>query len=265
MDTKQLRLQLIYESLMIILALISILLVFASMFSLISLTDQPYMSMEKIILAIFWIDYIVRLFISTNKKEFFKNNFFDLLAILPLNNSFIIFRLIRIIKLAQILQMYKVTKLIKVLEWILNANKNLNTFLRTNGFVFLLYCTILLILTSALLMSYAEGISFSDASWWAIVTCTTIGYGDVVPVTSLGRFVAIILMIFGVGFLGMLTSTITTFIANRAKERKKALEAEQGLNSEHISSDYIELVNIINDLNDNQQAKLLAFAKSLKK
>ncbi len=265
MDKKQLHLKLIYESVMIILALISVILVFASMFSIISLNVQPYISIERFILAVFWVDYITRLIKSENKREFFRNNFFDLLAILPLSNSFAIFRLIRIIKFAQVAQLYKVAKLVKVLEWILNANKNLNKFLITNGFIYLLYCTILLIITSALLMSYAEGISFSDATWWALVTCTTVGYGDVVPVTSLGRFVAVILMIFGVGFLGMLTSTITTFIASRAKERKNKLEAEMGLKKEHVSSDYIELVNIINDLNDNQQAKLLAFAKSLRK
>ncbi len=265
MDKKQMHLKLIYESVMILLALISVILFFASMFSLLDLSAQPYKNIELSILGVFWVDYLFRLFKSENKREFFRTNFFDLLAILPLSDSFTIFRLIRIIKFAQIAQLYKVAKLIKVFEWILNANKNLNNFLKTNGFVYLLYCTMLLIVTSALLMSYAEEISLSDALWWAIVTCTTVGYGDVTPVTSLGRFVAVALMIFGVGFLGMLTSTITTFVTGLAKERKRKLEAEQGLDNEHLTSDYIELVNIINDLNDSQQAKLLAFAKSLKK
>ncbi len=265
MNSKQLKLQLIYESLMFFLALLSIILVISSAFSLISITDQPYKTIEVLILGVFWLDYLARLFISKNKREFFRNNFFDLLAILPLSKSFTFFRLIRIIKLAQLLQPYKVARLVRVLEWILQANKNLNNFLKTNGFVYLLYSTILLIVSSALLLSYAEGISFSDSLWWALVTCTTIGYGDIVPVTSMGRFVAVVLMIFGIGFLGMLTSTITTFIANRAKERKKNLEAEMGINNEHISSEYLELVDIINDLDHRQQSKLLAFAKSLKK
>ncbi len=265
MDKNQLRLQLIYESIMISLALISVLLVFASMFSFIDLSKQPYKVIDTSILALFWVDYIFRLFKSQNKKEFFRTNFFDLLAILPLSNTFAVFRLIRIIKFAQIAQLYKVTRLVKVFELILNGNKNINNFLITNGFVYLLYCTMLLVVSSAFIMSYAEGIPFSDALWWAIVTCTTVGYGDVTPVTSLGRFVAVGLMIFGVGFLGMLTSTITTFVTGLAKERKRKLETEQGLYSEHITSDYIELVNIINDLNESQQTKLLAFAKSLRK
>ncbi len=262
MDKKQLRIKLIYESLMIFLALISVILVFASMLSIINIESQPYKSIEISILAVFWLDYIVRLVKSKNKKEFFRNNFFDLLAILPLSSSFSIFRLIRIIKFAQIAQLYKVTK---VFELIINGNKNLNNFLVTNGFVYLLYCTMVLIVFSALLMSYAEGIEFSDALWWAMVTCTTVGYGDIAPVTSLGRFVAVVLMIFGVGFLGMLTSTITTFVTKLAKERKKKLESENTLNNDHITSDYIELIEIINDLNESQQTKLLAFAKSLKK
>ncbi len=265
MNKNKLKLQLIYESIMIVLALISVILVFASMFSIISIYEQPYKAMETIILAVFWIDYILRLYLSENKREFFKNNFFDLLAILPLSKSFAIFRLIRIIKLAQVAQLYNVTRLFKVFELIIEANRNLNNFLRTNGFVYLLYCTMLLTVSSAVIMSYAENISFSDSLWWAIVTCTTVGYGDIAPVTSLGRFIAVVLMIFGVGFLGMLTSTITTFVANLAKERKRKLEATNKTEEELVSSDYFELIHIINDLNETQQTKLLAFAKSLKK
>jgi voltage-gated potassium channel len=53
--------------------------------------------------------------------------------------------------------------------------------------------------------------SIGDALWWAIVTTTTVGYGDVSPVTGEGRLIAVALMVVGIGFIGMFTATITSF------------------------------------------------------
>lgn len=58
--------------------------------------------------------------------------------------------------------------------------------------------------------------NYPDALWWAIVTATTVGYGDIVPVTPIGRILASIMMLFGIAFIGMITSTITNFF--RAKK-----------------------------------------------
>ncbi len=261
------KLQFSYEILMTLLALVSVVLVFGDMFSIINSETTLYRFSEIFLYGVFWLDYLVRLFLSNNKKEFFRDNFFDFLAILPLSKSFYIFRLIRILRLAKVAQLGKITKLVKVFGLIAKVNRNTNTFLRTNGFVYLLYCTIILIVSSAMLLAYAEKISFSDSLWWAIVTCTTVGYGDITPVTSLGRFVAIFLMIFGIGFLGILTSTITTFVSSAAKEKRLKLNSEttNTSNETKLNNDYIELLNIVNDLDEVQQSKLLAFAKSLKK
>ncbi len=264
MTKDNIKLQFAYEIFMTLLALISVVLVLGDMFSLINSDTKTYNVTEAILLSIFWLDYLVRMFISKNKREFFRENFFDFLAILPLSKSFSFFRLIRILRLAKLAQIGKITKLVKIFSVIAKLNKNLNSFLGTNGFVYLLYCTLLLIVSSAMLMSYAENISFSDSLWWAIVTCTTVGYGDITPVTSLGRFVAVFLMIFGIGFLGILTSTITTFLSNLAKEKRLKTNQEQSSET-NLNPEYVELLNLVNDLDEVQQSKLLAFAKSLKK
>ena len=51
--------------------------------------------------------------------------------------------------------------------------------------------------------------SLEDALWWCVATVTTVGYGDVVPVTSFGRYVAIVYMGFGISMITLLISTIT--------------------------------------------------------
>jgi voltage-gated potassium channel len=64
--------------------------------------------------------------------------------------------------------------------------------------------------------------SLGDAFWWAIVTTTTVGYGDVSPVTPEGRLIAVGLMVVGIGFIGVFTATITSFFFDQ--ERSTAVD-----------------------------------------
>jgi voltage-gated potassium channel len=54
--------------------------------------------------------------------------------------------------------------------------------------------------------------TFGDALWWAVVTVTTVGYGDVSPVTAEGRLIAVVLMVTGIGVIGVFTATVATFL-----------------------------------------------------
>ena len=54
-------------------------------------------------------------------------------------------------------------------------------------------------------------VTAEDGIWWSLVTATTVGYGDIAPKTSLGRLIAVLLMLTGIGTLGMITGSIATF------------------------------------------------------
>lgn len=61
--------------------------------------------------------------------------------------------------------------------------------------------------------------TFGNAMWWSIVTMTTVGYGDLSPVTIAGRFIAVIMMIGGIALIGVVTGTLASWIVSRvAKE-----------------------------------------------
>ncbi|MEZ4526392.1 MAG: ion channel [Desulfobacterales bacterium] len=80
---------------------------------------------------------------------------------------------------------------------------------------------------------YFEKKEFSDALWWSVVTLTTVGYGDIYPVTAGGRLVAAAVMILGIGFLGVLTAGIASiFIENRLMENR-------GMKAVHVSDHFV--------------------------
>ncbi len=64
--------------------------------------------------------------------------------------------------------------------------------------------------------------SYADSLWWAVVTVTTVGYGDRFPVTAGGRAVAVILMLVGIGLIGTLTATVASFFVQEHTDANKA-------------------------------------------
>jgi voltage-gated potassium channel len=63
--------------------------------------------------------------------------------------------------------------------------------------------------------------SYHDALWWAVVTVTTVGYGDRFPVTEGGRAVAVVLMLVGIGLIGVLTATVASFFVQEHTDANK--------------------------------------------
>lgn len=235
-----------YEISIIILAMASIVLVIMDISGNISLSSEPYKSLDFTILIIFWIDYISRIYKADNKKKFIKTYAFDLIAILPFYSFFTLFRTFRIFRIMHLAKAFRITRLIRGFAFFGSLNKKFHVFLHTNHFIYVLYASVILILTSSFLMSYLENKSFGDALWWSIVTCTTVGYGDVSPSTTAGRFIAVILMFFGIGLLGMLTGTITTYFTSLRKEPKKNAQ------------------NIFETLTPEQLEKVIDYARFLK-
>ena len=65
--------------------------------------------------------------------------------------------------------------------------------------------------------------SFPDALWWAVVTITTVGYGDMVPVTAAGRAVAFVLMLGGIAFFSGVTANLASYMVRGDDRHQKAL------------------------------------------
>jgi voltage-gated potassium channel len=99
-----------------------------------------------------------------------------------------------------------------------------------------------------------------DAVWWTVATVTTVGYGDIVPVTETGKIVAIFYMFFGIGVLALFISVLgTQFYKNRFLKEEKEMSHAQKLildrmddlekNQEELQKDLSDLINNIKDKN----------------
>ena len=98
----------------------------------------------------------------------------------------------------------------------------LYSFLQRENILNLLGIILFIVLCSGYLISYFEpGVSFASGVWWSIVTLTTVGYGDISPSTVEGRILAVLIMFFGIGLLGILSASLASMlISMRIRENK---------------------------------------------
>ena len=107
-------------------------------------------------------------------------------------------------------------------------------FLRRENLLRLAAVIVALVLAGAAgLTIFEENRSFPDALWWAIVTVTTVGFGDIAPASLGGRLIGVVLMFFGIGVLGMFTATIAGVFV------EKRLRKERGMDSYDLAGHII--------------------------
>lgn len=181
--------------------------------------ERMFELLDLFILVVFALDYFFRLFLAQNKGQFLKKNIPELVAILPFNSVFRSARLLRFLRFT------KIARFANALRVALYAQRvifRFRAFFKTNGLQYVLFATVLLIALGAYAIyavenEYNDAVNtVGDAIWWSLVTTTTVGYGDIAPVTAQGRIVGGILMIVGIGFMGMVTATIATFFIKSA-------------------------------------------------
>lgn len=195
--------------------LISSLAAAAVIFVLVDLSEglnQWQTALDHLILTIFAIDYAVRLWNAPKKTKFIRDNICDLIAIFPFHTIFRLFKLVSVAKLAKIPRLF---------AFLYRPLKKTKRFFNTNGFKYVLFVTAVMILFGGISIHFAEGMSYADGIWWAFVTATTVGYGDISPTTFYGRIIAMALMLLGIGLIGTVTSTLTSYFLNpRSKSVK---------------------------------------------
>lgn len=218
----------IYDSFMLVVILLSLVpLAFKS-------SAYGFIVIDRVCVAIFIIDYILRLFTADFKyqdksiKSFIKYPFsfmalIDLIAILPsftvLNQGFKVLKLIRLIRALRVFRAFKALRYSKSIVIIANVLKESRDSLMAVGTLALAY-----IFISALIIFNVEPDSFNnffDAIYWATVSLTTVGYGDIYPITTIGKMVSMISSFFGIAVVALPSGIITAGYLNELNKNKK--------------------------------------------
>lgn len=95
--------------------------------------------------------------------------------------------------------------------------------------------------------------TFRTALWWAVVTTTTVGYGDYTPVTQIGRLIAMGVMMVGIGLIGTISATVASWFVNRPNASKPMEEAEPASAPESTDA-HAELLARLDRLTEQQEA-----------
>lgn len=177
---------------------------------------------DKICVVIFIIDYILRLVtadfkygrksaISFLRYPFSFMAIIDLMSILPsisvLSNGFKLFRITRMVRALRILRVFKAVRYSKSLQIIASVFKKSKGPLAAVGTLAIAY-----VFVSALLIITVEPDSFNnffDAVYWATVSLTTMGYGDIYPVTTVGRMITMLSSFLGIAIVALPSGIIT--------------------------------------------------------
>lgn len=199
---------------------------------------------DTLICVVFLFEFFYFFFKARSKSEYFKVYFFDFLASLP----FLL--LVSIGPLISFLSFFKVLRgvknVVKVYEF---ASKKRFSVLGKVVVLFFLF----VIYFSIVIVSFEQEINaglatFHDGVWWTVSTITSVGYGDVTPETYTGKFVATILMVFGIGLSSAMGALFVMWLLKPSQERLYGHELKIEKQEEVISEREEKIENTENKI-----------------
>lgn len=181
-------------------------------------------TIEWFSVIIFSLEYLLRIYVADSKPKFIFSFFgiIDLLAILPFYLSFgIDLRSLRALRFLRLFRILKLVRYNKAMNHFTSAIKSA----KEEIFLFI-FITLILIYFSAVGIYYFENeaqpehfSSIFDSLWWAIITLTTVGYGDVYPITVGGKVFTFFILMIGLGIVAIPTGIISSALTKSVDKK----------------------------------------------
>ncbi len=187
-------------------------------------------AVNAMLYLVFVVDYVARLSLARDRLNWFTHHLLDLAIVtLPMLRPL---RLLRLVTLLGVLQ------------------RAVGHAIRGRVVIFTACAATLLVYVASLAVLEAERgspdsdiDSFGNALWWSITTVTTVGYGDLAPVTTTARVIATLLMIGGISLVGVVTGTLASWIVQRVAEEDTAHQAATTAQIEELRGEIRRLAN----------------------
>ena len=179
---------------------------------------------EVFSVIVFTIEYVLRIYVADNKLKFIFSLFgiIDFLAILPFYLSFgVDLRSLRALRFLRLFRVLKLVRYNKAMKHFTSAIK-----LAKEEILLFIFITLILIYFSAVGIYYFENqaqpehfSSIFESLWWAIITLTTVGYGDVYPITVGGKVFTFFILMIGLGIVAIPTGIISSALTKSIGEK----------------------------------------------
>jgi voltage-gated potassium channel len=180
-------------------------------------------SIELICVLVFTIEYLARIYVADKKIKFIFSffGFIDFFAILPFYLSFgVDLRSLRVLRLFRIFRLLKLVRYNKAMRHFTQA-----MLMAREQIVLFMAMTLVLIYFAAVGIYYFENeaqpehfSSIFESLWWSIVTLTTVGYGDVYPITVGGRMFTFFILLIGLAIVAIPTGIISSSLTKAAEQ-----------------------------------------------
>ena len=218
-----------YELFILLLTVLSLGIMVLLLLPLSDATIQLLTVYDNAICVVFLIDFTLRLRRASPKRSYFfgGRGWLDLLGSVP---TFGFFRFTALLRLARLSRLARITRLMHGK----NKRELVNDILTHRGeyaaFISIMAALTVLVVCSVLVLQFesqaadANITTGGDALWWALVTITTVGYGDFFPVTTAGRTTGAFVMFAGVGIIGALASILASILVPQSKTEEEPID-----------------------------------------
>ena len=187
--------------------------------------SRTFYFIEWCITVVFTLEYILRIYVSLRPLRYMRSFFgvVDLLSILPTYLD-LLFPGAHYLSLLRVLRVLRIFRVLKLVKYIGEANFLMHTlYSASRKIAVFVFGVLMLVLILGSLMYMIEGpehgfTSIPKGVYWAIVTLTTVGYGDISPQTPLGQLVASAIMIIGYGIIAVPTAIVTAEMTQPQKD-----------------------------------------------
>ena len=170
----------------------------------------------------FVVMFFMRWWLDDNRKAWMKANWFDLALVVLLSSP--VLRMLMAFRVAGLAPALRIGTMVRA-----NRDKLIRLILLSGdslpAAMALIFGLVFAFGTAAFALEHGHNNQFAhiqDGLWWAFVTLTTVGYGDVVPATSGGRIVAVLTMVFGIAVYSLLIANLTAFIEVQRQQSARA-------------------------------------------
>ena len=201
-------------------------------------------SADLVVCAIFLADFVHQLVRAPSRWGYFiRWGWIDLLSSIPMLDAFRAARAVRILRILRILRAARSARILA--DFVLHRRAQ-------GAFLAASLVTLLLVFFSSIAILQFEATrggnitSAQDALWWTMVTLTTVGYGDLYPVTPEGRVIAVLLMSAGIGLFGTFSGFVASWFLKPGEE-------QQDDNMVEVRAELAELKRMVAEVRDRQR------------